>query len=231
MKPVRFLIPKKERPGEESFDLFELLLDPIRSKIIFEVILRNEVTADYLIEVTDKSRSTISHHLKKLVENRILEVYMNPTGKTKYYRMNQDLSDLEYTFNEEEFSQSTIEDKSLYVLNFYQVFAIFNNIYANIFSDQIKLFQKYFPFEEVTRKNGRFQFRIKNKEIEIPYFTAIIIDEERANFLKNKFREVMKEYQKEFGEEPENMISLDAKPRYFAKWLISPYYDDQYFES
>jgi DNA-binding transcriptional ArsR family regulator len=230
MKPVRFLVPKKERVGIESLDLFELLLDPIRSKIIFEVILRNEVTADHLIEVTNKSRSTISHHLKKLVENRILEVYMNPTGKTKYYRINQDLSDLEYIFNEEVFSQSTLEEKSLYVLNLYQVFAIFNNIYANIFSDQIKLFQKHIPFDDVKRKDRRFQFRIKEKEIEIPYFTAIVIDEKRANFLTSKLREVMKEYRKEFGDTPEQMASLDAKPRFFAKLLISPYYDDQDFE-
>jgi DNA-binding transcriptional ArsR family regulator len=230
MKPVRFLVPKKERPGEEPLDLFELLLDPIRSKIIFEVILRNEVTADYLIEATNKSRSTISQHLKKLVENRILEVYMNPTGKTKYYRMNQDLSDLIYTFNEEVFEKSTLEEKSSYILNIYQVFAIFNNIYANIFSNQIKLFQKHFPFENVKRKNRRFQFRVKNKEIEMPYFTAIVIDEKRANFLKSKLRAVMKEYQNEFGDEPEQMVSLDAKPRFFAKLLVSPYFDDQDFE-
>ena len=230
MKPIRFLVPKKERLGGESFDLFELLLDPIRSKIIFEIVLKGEATADYLIEVTNKSRSTISHHLKKLVENRILEVHMNPTGKTKYDRISQDLSDLEYTFNEEEFLQSSLEEKSLYVLNFYQVFAIFSNIYANIFSDQIKFFQKHFPFEEVRRENNRFQFRIKDTEIEIPYFTAIITDEKRANFLKSKLRDVMKEYQKEFGDEAENMYKLDAKPRYFAKFLISPYYDDQDFE-
>lgn len=231
MKRVQYLKPKKEQPEGKLFDPIEVLLDPIRSKILFEVVLRGEATAEILVESTKKSRSTISHHLKKLVEHEILEVFMNPTGKTKFYRMSQDFTNLIFTFDKEEFLKSSIEDRSTHVMNLYQLYAIINHIYANIFSDQIKLFQKYLPFEDVGVKDKVIEFKIKNKEIKMPYFSSIIVGEKQAAYLNKKLREVMKEYSEEFGDLEDYLPNYDMKPKYLVKLLVSPYFDDQYFEN
>jgi DNA-binding transcriptional ArsR family regulator len=230
MKRVQFFKPIKEQSEVEPFDLVELLLDPIRSKIIFEVILRGEATAEILVEATKKSRSTISHHLKKLVEHRILEVFMNPTGKTKFYRLNKNLSDFLFRFDVEEFSKSPIEDRSSHIMNLYQLYAIVNHIYANVFSDQIKIFQKYTPFEEVDVKNDEIGFRIKDKEIKMPAFSSLIIGEKQAAFLRKKLREAMKEYHEEFRDLDETLQVIDSKSKYLVKIIMFPYFNEQDFD-
>lgn len=226
MKSIRYLKTKKEKPEEEIFDLFELILDPVRSKIIFEIILKGEATAEMLVEATKKSRSTISHHLKKLVDYRILDVFMNPTGKTKFYRITENLSDLVFTFDEEEFSKGSLEEKSTHIMNLYQLYAMMNHIYSNIFSDQIKLFQKYLPFDDVNVKNRDIDFKIKDKEIEMPYFSSIIIGEKQATFLRTKLKEMMIEFNNEFSDLTENLKITDFKTKYLVKLLVFPFYDE-----
>jgi DNA-binding transcriptional ArsR family regulator len=231
MKRVQYIKPVKEPPEEEMFDLIDLMLDPIRSKIMFEVVLRGETTAEILVEVTKKSRSTISHHLKKLVQYGILDVFMNPAGKTKYYRMTQNLSNLIFTFDTEEFLKGTIEDRSSHVIDLYQMYAMINHIYANIFSDQIKLVQKHLPFEDVTVENKEIEFKIKDREIKMPYFSSLVIGEKQAAYLSEKFREVMRDYKKEFGDLVETLKISDFKSKYLMKLIVFPYIDEQDFDN
>jgi len=74
----------------------ELLSDPVRARIYIEVLLNKEVTAQHLKEITKVSRSTMSHHLTKFVEEKVLQVKVGSakyTRSIKYYSINPDLSE------------------------------------------------------------------------------------------------------------------------------------------
>lgn len=66
----------------------ELFNDPIRFKILTELFFNREKTAKELLEVLPINRSTLSHHLTKMVSEKVLAVRINPTGRAiKYYSL------------------------------------------------------------------------------------------------------------------------------------------------
>jgi len=227
MKRLKFIKPISESPTAGTVNALEVLLDPIRSKIVFEIIFKGEITAEELVKITKKSRSTISHHLKKLVESRLIDVYMNPTGKVKYYRLNQDITDLMYTLDKEKLLESSIEEQSAFVLDMQQFFVIINHIFTSVLTDQIKKLEKNQPFEDVffDEEIGEIGYKIKGKNYPIPYHTSTITNEEEAFFLIRKLGEVMKEYTEKFGGPKELMERLKEEPKYLFKAQIFPYLD------
>lgn len=69
--------------------LFELLSDPVRARIYIEILVNNEMTAQELMKVVNIKRSTISHHLTRFVEEEVLSVRVQSTGRpVKYYKIN-----------------------------------------------------------------------------------------------------------------------------------------------
>jgi DNA-binding transcriptional ArsR family regulator len=69
--------------------LFELLSDPVRARIYIEILVNQEMTAQNLMKVVDVNRSTLSHHLTRFVEENVLSVRVQSTGRpVKYYRIN-----------------------------------------------------------------------------------------------------------------------------------------------
>ena len=54
MKRLKFMKPETDSPTAGTVDALEVLLDPIRSKIVFEIIFKGEVTAEKLVELTKK---------------------------------------------------------------------------------------------------------------------------------------------------------------------------------
>jgi predicted ArsR family transcriptional regulator len=72
----------------------ELLSDSVRAKIYLEVLLKGEVTAQELMNTIKISRSTMSHHLSKLVEAHVFTVRVQETGRSvKYYSHNPDFNE------------------------------------------------------------------------------------------------------------------------------------------
>jgi DNA-binding transcriptional ArsR family regulator len=72
----------------------ELISDPIRARIFLEAILNEEVTAQELMEKIAISRSTMSHHLSRFVEDRVFKVRVQETGRlVKFYRYNPDFQE------------------------------------------------------------------------------------------------------------------------------------------
>jgi len=200
---------------------FELLQDPVRSKIIFEIILNGEVTADQIVEATEKSRSTIAHHLKKLVENGILDVFMHPTGKTKFYRITKNIERLMYSFDKEKFSKGTLEEQSAFLIELGNMFSLVSHIYANIHSDQMKLYQANQPFDKISiDEKEEITFTINKKEITMPYLTFFITGKEQAEFIREELRDLMKKFGKKFGDMPDVETTLQAKTKYIVNMQI-----------
>ncbi|NPE07199.1 MAG: winged helix-turn-helix transcriptional regulator [Asgard group archaeon] len=227
MKRLKFIKPKTETADPSIGNVLEVLFDPIRSRIVFEIIFKGEVTAEKLVEITKKSRSTISHHLKKLVENGLVDVFMNPTGKIKFYRLSQNIADHLYTLDEESLLASPLEERSSFVLELQQFFAIINHIFANTLTDQIKKLEQQQPFEDVfhDERTGDLSYTIKGKSYPMPYHSSLITGEEEGIFLMNKIREVMGEFNEKFGDPEKIMEKLKEGTKYLFKAQIFPYLD------
>jgi len=74
--------------------LFELLSDPVRARIYIEILVNQEMTAQDLMKVVSVNRSTISHHLTRFVEEGVLNVRIQSTGRpVKYYQINSQHSE------------------------------------------------------------------------------------------------------------------------------------------
>jgi DNA-binding transcriptional ArsR family regulator len=72
----------------------ELLSDPVRARIYLEVLLNEEVTAQQLMDIIKISRSTMSHHLSRFVEDKVLKVRVQETGRSvKFYSHNPDFKE------------------------------------------------------------------------------------------------------------------------------------------
>ncbi|MFX1251399.1 MAG: winged helix-turn-helix domain-containing protein [Promethearchaeota archaeon] len=61
----------------------EVLQDPQRARIYFFILRKNQATTEELIELTQIQRSTLSYHLTKMVETKILSVSAPATGRFK----------------------------------------------------------------------------------------------------------------------------------------------------
>ncbi|NHJ14189.1 MAG: ArsR family transcriptional regulator [Candidatus Thorarchaeota archaeon] len=72
----------------------EVLADPVRSRIYFEILIGGEATANNLQRPAQVNRSTLSHHLTKMVEAELLTVRIESIGRSvKYYRLNDKLNE------------------------------------------------------------------------------------------------------------------------------------------
>ncbi len=60
-----------------------VLQDPQRARIYFFILRENQATTEELIELTQIQRSTLSYHLTKMVETKILSVSVPATGRFK----------------------------------------------------------------------------------------------------------------------------------------------------
>ena len=222
MKKLQFIKPIS---GEEEIEPIELLLDPIRSKILLEIILNKEVTAEKLMKSTQKSRSTISHHLKKLVESNIVEVYMNPTGKVKYYQINKKFTNRFYSLDREGLKTSSLEESSTFIVEFQQVIAIMSHVYSNIFTEQIKKLEEKIPFEKVdVDEDGEITYIIDGEKRKMPYTSSFITGKKEAEFLTKGLNKLMADFKEKFGDSPETFLNFDSKPMYLFNAHVFPYY-------
>lgn len=79
---------------EKQWRLMELLVDPGRAQIYFEVLTQGEVTAQQLMKRLPIARSTLTHHLTKFVKAQVFSVKVESTGRPiKHYSLNKDFEE------------------------------------------------------------------------------------------------------------------------------------------
>ena len=75
---------------DKEYKLLEILGDPVRAHIYFEAMIQKEITAKQLMEKLTINRSTLSHHLTKMVEEGVFDVRVQTIGRpVKYYRISE----------------------------------------------------------------------------------------------------------------------------------------------
>ena len=226
MSSVKFF--KSETDESNVLDFFDLLSDPIRSKIMFEILIAGEVTADIIVTKTGKSRSTISHHLKKLVVGGLLEVHMSPTGKTKHYRFNREIGNQRFVTDKKELLESPIEESSKFILDNVKVAGVFNQVYSNIFADTVRYLQENQPFDEVTmNEDNIIEYHINKKKATVPTIMTLFVSEEAATFVESKLDELFAELNEKFGPYPEKMLENKSDPIYILSANIFPHFKDE----
>ena len=78
---------------ETEYKLLEILGDPVRAQIYFEAMIQKEITAKQLMEKLTINRSTLTHHLTKMVEEGIFDVRVQAIGRPiKYYRISESMT-------------------------------------------------------------------------------------------------------------------------------------------
>ncbi|MHA2356548.1 MAG: winged helix-turn-helix domain-containing protein [Candidatus Thorarchaeota archaeon] len=73
----------------------ELLVDPVRAQIYFEILVKEEMTAHQMMKHLTIARSTLTHHLTKFVKAKVFNVRVESTGRpVKYYSLNKDFEEV-----------------------------------------------------------------------------------------------------------------------------------------
>jgi DNA-binding transcriptional ArsR family regulator len=72
-------------PNSETNDVFTVLSHETRLSIFLYLLIYHELTLDELSIHLGKSKSTIHHHVQKLLEAGILKEYIKPGSKVRYY--------------------------------------------------------------------------------------------------------------------------------------------------
>ena len=94
----------------EDKKLIKLLMEPTRSKIVFDYLVKDSMTVKQLSEVTGKNPGTILHHIQKLKEVGLVFEERTETTQTgivqRYYRA----SAREFRMGISEMAQATGDD-------------------------------------------------------------------------------------------------------------------------
>lgn len=212
---------------KEDFDPFEFLVDPVRSKILFETLLKGKTTAEMLEKSTKKSKSTISHHLKKLVLSGLLQVNVDPTGKTKYYQISElvEKRGFAFKFDRETLLKASKKEQYEFLINLFEIFSAASHVLANLFSEQIEFLKSNKSFDILsTDEEERIDILINGKRGKMPIHISSIISEDAVKFVNVRIRELIEEVEEKYG--PVTKVIKDTKlnPKYLLSFQIFPYF-------
>jgi len=160
--------------------LFELLSDSVRARIYIEILVNKEMTAQELMKVVDVKRSTMSHHLTRFVEEEVLNVRVQSTGRpVKYYQINP-------RHSEEIVIKSDEDEKIARRRMFLESASAHLQVISNFILEQAKKSEQELAKTRKSKNHVTFTFHFMSKE------ESKIWEEEYQAFEK-RFRERNKE--------------------------------------
>ncbi|MFX0126367.1 MAG: helix-turn-helix domain-containing protein [Candidatus Hodarchaeota archaeon] len=189
----------------------EVLSDPIRVTILFQAFTKGEITQQTLQNSIKLSRSTLSHHLKILVDAGLLTVRVNPTGRPiKHYKLCEscDLVGL----NKETLQQSSVEEGSQQVYQLLKSLAIHYQLFAQNSLNTLESIKESIPFSSIDldQEEGVY-VTLKDKKVWIPNLLSIgVAGEKEVKYLTNKIFEILTDLKKECSPEDDSDTSTDS---------------------
>ncbi|MFW9905237.1 MAG: ArsR/SmtB family transcription factor [Candidatus Thorarchaeota archaeon] len=181
-----------------SKDLIDLILDPVRSKILSLVYLYGEITQSDIENHLALSRGTISHHLKKMVEKRLLRVTIPPVGRpVKTYRLNK--RDLNIQLDKDHVVTLPLDISSPIALDFMMSIALHHRMFGNATVDIVNALKKFGSFDVVKQDNERNLIVSKEgQEIMIPSLVMMQTNSEQAYYIRKKIFEILSDFREQF---------------------------------
>lgn len=230
MNSSKFFKSDSETKEKVDFDPIEDLLDPVRSKILFETVLRGKTTAEMLEKTTQRSKSTISHHLKKLVLGGILQVSVSPTGKTKYYQISEKMEDRGFAFkiDKESLLEASKEEQFNFILDLFRVNSVMSHVFSNLFSDQVEFLKNKGTLDNTyVDSEDKIKFQVNELDSKIPIQLSTIASEEAVNLISKRIRELIIEIDEKFGPAIERIRDPTLNPKYLVNLEIFPYFIEE----
>ncbi|MGC1121752.1 MAG: winged helix-turn-helix domain-containing protein [Candidatus Methanofastidiosia archaeon] len=168
----------------------EVLQDPQRAKIYFFILRENQATTEELMELTQIQRSTLSYHLTKMVETKILSVSVPATGRfKKIYKLPEcDRLQLRVDFTDIFESNDVIMLKKYLhlVLLEYQFYSTLAEISHEVIKDgDMKILS-------ITR-NSRIKVQLNNMKGFIPRVWKGYLTEKQAEYIETKLEPLIYE--------------------------------------
>jgi DNA-binding transcriptional ArsR family regulator len=196
----------------------EVLQDPQRAKIYFFILRENQATTEELMELTQIQRSTLSYHLTKMVETKILSVSVPATGRfRKIYKLPEcDRLQLRVDFTDifESNDVSLLKKYLHLVLLEYQFYSTLAEISHEVIKDgDMKILS-------ITR-NSRIKVQLNNMKGFIPRVWKGYLTEKQAEYIETKLEpliyEAMTKYPSEDKDkkEPKYNVLLGQYPLYW----------------
>ena len=168
----------------------EVLQDPQRAKIYFFILRENQATTEELMELTQIQRSTLSYHLTKMVETKILSVSIPETGRFKkiYKLPERDRLQLKVDFKDifESNDVSMLKKYLHLVLLEYQFYSTLAEISHEVIKDgDMKILS-------ITR-NSRITIQLNNMKGFIPRVWKGYLTEKQAEYIETKLEPLIYE--------------------------------------
>ncbi|UCE10891.1 MAG: helix-turn-helix transcriptional regulator [Candidatus Thorarchaeota archaeon] len=188
---------------QKKLRLMEILSDAVRSRIYLEVLIGSEVTARQLMEQLTIGRSTLTHHLAKMVESGLLEVTVKPTGRpVKIYTLRPDTKQrLEIEL------RSYSSEKHRERVSFLESAASHLQMIANLATETAKL------------RRAQFASLSAESAISDPMcFTFLVLSEKQARIWNEEYTSFLKEVEKKL-ESVESKAESDSTHIAFAGLL------------
>jgi DNA-binding transcriptional ArsR family regulator len=196
----------------------EVLQDPQRAKIYFFILRENQATTEELMELTQIQRSTLSYHLTKMVETKILSVSVPATGRfKKIYKLPEcDRLQLRVDFTDifESNDVSLLKKYLHLVLLEYQFYSTLAEISHEVIKDgDMKILS-------ITR-NSRIKVQLNNMKGFIPRVWKGYLTEKQAEYIETRLEpliyEAITNYPSEDKDkkEPKYNVLLGQYPLYW----------------
>jgi DNA-binding transcriptional ArsR family regulator len=183
----------------------EVLQDPQRAKIYFFILRENQATTEELMELTQIQRSTLSYHLTKMVETKILSVSVPATGRfRKIYKLPEcDRLQLRVDFTDifESNDVSLLKKYLHLVLLEYQFYSTLAEISHEVIRDgDIKILS-------ITR-NSRIKVQLNNMKGFIPRVWKGCLTENQAEYIETKLEPLIYEAMTKYPSEDKDKREL-----------------------
>ena len=168
----------------------EVLQDPQRAKIYFFILRETQATTEELMELTHIQRSTLSYHLTKMVETKILSVSVPATGRfKKIYKLPEcDRLQLNVDFTDIfESNDAIMLKKYLHlVLLEYRFYATLAEISHEVIKDgDMKILS--------ITQNSRIKVQLNNMKGFIPRVWKGYVTEKQAEYIETKLEPLIYE--------------------------------------
>ncbi len=179
-------IVSEEEEIEQSFDfqILKMLSDPMRVRIILELLVHNELSTKQLQASLPISRSSLGHHLQKLEENNLITVRIQPKSySVKFYSISKSLNS---KFSLKKAVRKASEEQQSEIIKdaFSSVTSVLQFITNLAYESLIKL--RKTSIENVQEKDQNTYYTLEGKEnLFVPAQFVIIKQQQVPEFVRS----------------------------------------------
>ncbi|MFQ5977518.1 MAG: helix-turn-helix domain-containing protein [Candidatus Heimdallarchaeota archaeon] len=183
--------------------LTEVFSDPARVNVLFQIYRLGETTQQALQPLIGISRSTLSHHLRILVDSGLLAVRVNPTGRPiKNYSLKEAF--LKIGLDRKKLLESSKDEKSRQIFSLLQSIVVHHQLLARNSLGSLEFVKKNMPFSGIkVDDENHIHFQLNDRTVQSPMFAMMKINAEGAKYFGKRVLKLIQECQERFCPEDE----------------------------